>query len=309
MCKVISETRKNTIIGVLFSLCGTALFTPIYAAGKFADGMIPALAIMTARYVGGFLTVSASVVLTMTPLHALRSPKPYLHVLRAMLGAGGGACTIHAATHMPVADAAAIGLTEGLIVVALAAMILREHVTLRHWLAGSLCALGAYIVLQQTTSGLEFNIRHLEGAIAAFAGAIFIAFEALLIKVLARQEHALGVLLHVNGFASLLLLIPGYWVLQRAGLGVVDLMPFLLLGPLAIAAQACNIMGYRKAEIAVLGPVNYSWILFATALGIVFFNEVPGLFTFLGGTLIVAGGVWLTRLPIQPVADTNTLVP
>ncbi len=299
------ESRRATMIGVLLSVCGTALFAPIYAAGKFADGLVPALAIMMARYMGGFMTCAATTIVTMTSLSALRSPRPYLHILGALMGAGGGACTIHAAAHMPIADATAIGLTEGLIVVALAALILHEQVTLRHWLAGGLCALGAYIVLLQTTSGPEFDPQHIEGAIAAFAGALFIAFEALLIKVLARQEHALGVLLHVNGFASLLLIIPGYWSLQRAGLDFSALAPFLLLGPLAIAAQFCNIPAYRRADIAILGPVNYSWILFATAIGIIFFNEIPGLFTIVGAGLIVAGGVWLTRLPTAPAAQSR----
>lgn len=288
--------QKKVIKGVLFSILGTALFTPIYAAGKFADGAIPALLLMMMRYLGGFLTVATVIIVSKTKPASLRSPKPYQHALRACLGIGGGACTIHAATLMPIADASAIGLTEGLIAVALAALILRERVTLGHWLFGVLCALGAYVVISDKVSLTSLNYGAAEGAIAALAGAIFIAFEALLIKVLARRENALGVLVYVNGLATLILAGPAFYIAYSNAISWQTLAPFLLLGPIAITAQFCNIKGYRYADVSILGPINYTWILFATALGVLVFGEIPTLNTLIGAVLIIAGGIGLVRV-------------
>ncbi len=290
----------NAPLAVLLALCGTALFTPVFAAGKFVDGAVPALAIVAIRYLSGALTVGAVVAITRTPIGRLRSPQPLLHLLRVFLGAGGGVCIIKSATLMPIADATAIGLTEGLLIVAFAALLLGERVTVKHVVAGSLCAAGAFVVVGASIGQTAPGNRYLEGALLAGAGAVLIALETVMIKVLARREGALGVLAHVNGMAALVFLIPGWWFARSAGLGLSDLAPFLCLGPIAILAQYCNIKAFRLADASILGPISYSWILFSALLGYVWFAEVPAQSTFIGATLIVAGGIWLSRLPTQP---------
>ncbi len=290
------EIKNNVLKGVLFSLLGTALFTPIFAAGKFAGGEVPAIVIVFIRYMSGFLTVLTVVLLSRMRVSSLKSPRPGLHFLRAILGIGGGAGAIQAAIYMPIADATAIGLTQGLMVVALAAIILRERVTPGHWFAGSLCALGAYVVISGSLSLDSLKFAPVEGIIAALAGALFIALEALTIKILARSENALGVLLYVNGFASLILLGPVFYMIQDAEIPAMVLAPFAILGPLAIVAQFCNIKAYRLADVVILGPVNYSWIIFATIIGVLVFDEIPDMRLFIGAALIVAGGIWLIRL-------------
>lgn len=291
-----SASLSSHASGVLLAACGVALFTPIFAAGKLTGGVAPALLIMAMRYLGGAITVGAAIAVTRTPFTALRSDRTWLHVLRALCGLGGGAFTIHAATLLPVADAAAIGLTKGLLIVLFAAMFLGESVSLRHWLAGLLCASGAAVVLWATIGAPGQGAGSVLGAVSALLGAVLIAGEAMLIKVLSRREHALGVLIHANGIAATLFFLPAIWLASDAGLGLAEVAPFLLLGPLAIAGQYCNVLAYRRADASILGPVGYSWILFSAALGYVCFGEVPGPMIALGAVLIVAGGGWLARI-------------
>ncbi|MEO1197688.1 MAG: DMT family transporter [Pseudomonadota bacterium] len=291
---------RQTALGIGFALCGTALFTPVFAAGKLADGQVPVLVVIWMRYVGGVLAVVTAILATRTSWSQLRSPTPHWHAVRALFGVSGGACAIYAATALPVADATAIGLTEGLLIVALAAILLGEHVTPRHWLAGTLCAFGALIVVRgavapETTPVADPTTAWL-GAGAAFLGALLIAIETILIKVLARRETALGVLIHVNLFGALLMIVPGWLAMSHSAITLDSALPFLLLGPLAITAQFFVILSLRLADAAIIGPVSYSWILFAALLGYIVFGEVPTLWTWAGGALIVAGGIWLARL-------------
>lgn len=291
--------QDRVVAGILLALAGTALFTPVYAAGKFVDGAVPALAIVAMRYIGGLVTVITVIRVTGTPLRSLKSAQPHWHAVRAMLGAGGGICTIHATSVIPIADATAIGLLDGIITVALAAILLGERVTVRHWLAGVLCALGALLVVRaNASSGIDpaTAARFWEGAVSAFVGAVLIAIETLFIKILARREHALGVLIHVNAIAAVLLVGPGLWAANHHDVTIGALLPFLILGPIAITAQFCNILALRYADAAIAAPINYSWILFATALGVVWFGEVPTPWTLVGAAMIVAGGIWLGRI-------------
>lgn len=288
--------------GILLALIGTALFTPIFAAGKFSDLVVPAFAIVAMRYWGGFLTSAAVVFVGGIKFRSLKSKTPHWHLFRSVLGIGGGLFTIHAATIMPIANASAIGLTEGLIIIALGAILLREQVTYLHWLAGGICAVGALVVLQGT---LNIDVHqlsdgnNLEGSISAFLGALFMSSETIMLKILGSREKTMGVLLYVNAFGALLSSIPLYFVLADANISLASVLPFLVLGPLAILAQTCNIHAYRQADVSIIGPIHYSWIIFAALLGIYMFGETPTLWTLGGSGLIVLGGIWLGCISSQ----------
>ncbi|WP_343561200.1 DMT family transporter [Kiloniella sp. b19] len=287
---------SSTTKGILFSLLGTAFFTPVFAAGKIADGLYPAIALMLARYAGGLLTVLGVIAITGMPLASLRSAKPQHHFFRALLGAGGGICAIHAATSIPVAYATSIGLTEGLLVIILAGLILGEEITRHHWIACALAGAGALIVTLQSldSSTLSLSLAG-SGAFAALAGAVFIALESLYIKFLAEREKPLGMLLFVNGFGTVLLLCAALWMLDPATLLSPDYLIFGMLGVLAITGQYFNILSYQNAAASVLAPIHYSWIVFASLLGFVAFDEIPTLWACLGIILILCGGLTIQQ--------------
>jgi drug/metabolite transporter (DMT)-like permease len=50
---------------------------------------------------------------------------------------------------------------------------------------------------------------------------------------------------------------------------------------------------FRAGEAAVVSPMNYSQILWATAFGVLFFAEVPDLPTLGGSALIIASGLYI----------------
>jgi drug/metabolite transporter (DMT)-like permease len=281
------------IEGVIWVVVSTAIWALIFASGKLSGGAVPALQVMFLRYVGGFATCLFLVMARRERWLALRSPRPHLHVLRAVCGCGGGIATIYAAAHMPIADATAIGLLKGILAVVLAIVILKEQVSGRRWLAVFVCASGAAIVVFGQGAFRVADASYGFPAAMALLGALFIACEALLIKVFATAERALGILLHVNAFGTLILLGPALW-LWPSGNGLTA-APFLLLGPAAIFAQYCNIRGYRIADVSVVAPLGYTWIIFAALIGLVIFAEVPTVTTVAGSAVIVAGGILLAR--------------
>lgn len=276
---------------VCFSLAGTALFTPVFAAGKIADGAFPAIALMTIRYLSGFLTILAIVVASRVPLAELKSPKPSRHIIRAALGAAGGATAIFAASSIPIAYATSISLTRGAFVVFLAGVFLKEVVSVRRWLACLISMMGAFIIVWQSLDFTGFQDTQILGVLAAFAAAIFLAIEVLFVNYFSRRENALGTLLYVNGFGSLIMLFAAVVALDTANYYSWSIVSFAVLGPLAVAGQLCNIYAHQLADASRLSPVSYSWIVFATLLGILAFGEVPAPNALLGAVLIIVGGV------------------
>ena len=288
-----SDSKAAAALWVL----GAALaFSLLYASGKLTGGLVPALQIVFIRYLSGFATVSGIALTRRQSLRELLAGgRRHLHLLRACCGVGGGACSIWGATYMPLADASALALLQGVFTMGLAVLLLRERVVLLQSVAAALCVLGALVIVRGNT-GVAVDPEALSNPwapLAMLAGAFLTACEVILIKVLSKHESMLSMLLHVNGFASLMLgcAMLFLWVPVEP----VTLALLCLIGPMAIAGQMCNVMAYRIADAAWLAPFTYASVAFAALIGWLIFGTIPGVTAWLGTALIVGGGLLLVR--------------
>ncbi len=277
---------------VLWVLVATAMFTLVYASGKFAGSSVSPLQILFLRYLGGLLTCCAVVLVSGRSFLNYASPKPLSHIVRAFFGAYGGVAIIYASANMPIVDATAIGLLSVVFMVAFGALILGEILRRKHYWGLILCSLGAGLIMASRGAFQTFDISYSVPAFIALIGALFIGLEAILIRTLSQSENPLSILLHVNFFGLVLLAVPAY--LTWGPVGLETNLPFVLLGPFAITAQYFVVRGYRIADIAVVGPIDFTWLIFAALLGLVFFGEVPAMGVVIGSCIIVLGGLVLS---------------
>lgn len=288
---------ESRLAAACWVLLAALAFSLVYASGKLADGAVPALQIVWIRYLSGFATVSGLAAAQNGGLRTcLAAPgKRWLHALRALCGIGGLGCAVYAATQMPLADAAALKLLQGVFVILLAVLLLRERVTAWQLVAACLCLGGAFIIVRGNSDGFDPAAMLDTGAapLVAILAASLIACETILIKFLARTESALSMLFHVNGFAALFMTLPMLWIWTT--LSPLQLGLLCLLGPMAIAGQLCNVRAYKLADAAWLAPFGYSAVVFAALIGWIAFGDVPGLATLAGAALIVFGGLLLLR--------------
>lgn len=291
---VVGMSRSENMEAILWVTAGTAVFSLIFASGKFAGDTASTLQILFLRYVGGFATLLAVVPATGGRLSQFRSARPASHFLRALVGAYGGVALIHASANMPIVDATAIGLLYVIFMIGLGVWFLGERITAQHWAGIVLCMVGAAVVMGSRGAFRSFDVAYLWPAAIALGGAILLAFEGILIKTLSRSDQPLTVLLHVNFFGILLLALPA--LLNWRSTDFADNLPFLLLGPVGITAQYFIIRGYRMADVSVLGPVDYTWLIFAGLIGFAFFQEVPTMGAVIGSAVIAAGGAVLALL-------------
>lgn len=107
-----------------------------------------------------------------------------------------------------------------------------------------------------------------------------------------------------NVFGLLMLAVPAFFVWRT--LPLPETLGYLLLGPLGIAAQYCTIRGYRMADISIVGPVDYSWLVFAALIGFAFFNEIPTAGVVVGAALIGTGGIVLAT--VRPAREKQPVL-
>ncbi|WP_269582201.1 DMT family transporter [Roseibium sp. Sym1] len=288
------QKTENVALALVLALAGMSAFTPIFAAGKIADGVLPVAVLVWLRFVGGAVTILSVAAVRRVPVFLRASALWKLHLLRAFCGVGGLGCSIYAASVLPLADATAIGLIKGIFAIVLAGLVLKEVVTGRHWVAGGLCALGAYLVVRAAESGTGYGDLAVAGVAAALMGALFMACEALIMRYVAQREDTITILACVNLFAAVILTGPVLWLIVSQEISWSDLMLFAWMGPLAIVGQSLNLSAYRRAGAATLAPVYYGSVIFSALFGYVVWSEVPAPIAVAGALLIIAGGAVLT---------------
>ncbi len=294
----LSDHPAAAFQGILLALMGTALFTVMFALPKFAGPAtsgndIPGLQIAFIRYFGGLITVLPLAIATRRKGTSLISPQPQWHLFRATLGIASVICGVYAATHMPLANATAIGLTNGVFAIILAFLFFGERIAGLAWVASLLC-LGGALLVARPSADLIAAFQSNPAAFIALIGAMTMAGEMAVLTHVSRREPTARVLLYVNALASCALAIPA--VLLWEPLDTSTLLFICCMGPVAILGQICNIWSIRRAMISLITPFKYSSMIFATTIDVVFFEHLPDGITVTGCLLVAFGGLWLAKL-------------
>lgn len=192
----------------------------------------------------------------------------------------------YAMARLPVAEVTAIGYLNPVLVTLGATLFFAEKLALRRVLAVLVALVGALIVLRP---GLrELQLAHLSQICAAS----FFAISYLFAKRLSQLASAGMVVAMMSASVTVALLPFAIWVWVP-----VTLAQMLWLGVVAgfaTAAHYCMTRAFRAAPLAVTQPVTFLQLVWATALGAIFFAEGIDPYVILGGAIIIAAISWLT---------------
>ena len=218
-------------------------------------------------------------------LDLLKTRHPRLHLLRAVSGAGAMVLGYYAYTLMPLVEVTAISFSTALFVVILAVLVLREVVGWRRWGATLIGFLGVLVMLRPGAAAFAPEALLPVGMAVGFAVAVTV------IKILPREESQLTLLFYFF-VATILLAAPlADWRWPQAQ----DWLPLIALGPLGAGAQAMIITAFKVGEASFVAPFEYTRLILAWLIGLVFFAERPDLLTLAGAALIVASTLYIAR--------------
>ena len=201
----------------------------------------------------------------------------------------------------------------------LSVIFLNEKVGAWRLLAIILAGLGALFIIRPT--GQSF---HAAQVLPIFAG-FFYSVNATILRKHCRSESPVTMAF----WASM-----GFLIICTIGAAIVEIAPiseanaeswpFLLTSwpevsafviGLAGICAVCNVTGnvlivkaYQSSELSGLAPVDYSYLIFATFWGLVFFSSLPEWPTLVGMSLIAVAGIltaWRQRQDKTPLSFTN----
>lgn len=219
-----------------------------------------------------------------TGLTGLRTNRVRLHMLRVVLAAMTVQCTFYAFTKLPLADVTAISFSRSLFLTILAIVVLKETVGRHRWTATILGFIGVLFIVQPGAGSLQI------AAVVALLAAFLSACMSITVRMLSSTEQNVQIMLFPALF-TLCISAPitaALWT-DPTSIEIVTIAAAAVAG---FIGQWCMIEGFRVGETSALAPVNYLRILFAGALGYLFFSEIPGINTVVGAGIIVAATLY-----------------
>ncbi|MCY0147528.1 DMT family transporter [Hoeflea sp. G2-23] len=216
---------------------------------------------------------------------ALRSHRPLAHLLRGALWIGATILFFTSIKYLGLAEATALIFVAPLFITALSALIFREPVGWKRWLAVFVGFIGVLIAVRPGTSA--FQTVSLLPVATAFVYALLM----LSARWVDNRESVWTLLLYITGTGAALslVLVPFVWIPPRSE----DLWLFVAIAIFGTAGMTMMTQAFRLAPAVVVAPLDYSAIIWATALGWLFWNEIPDAFTFVGAAVIIASGVFI----------------
>ena len=215
---------------------------------------------------------------------SLRTRRVGAHVGRMALGLVAMALNFLAMILLPLAEATAIGFTVPIFSTVLAALLLGEPTGRWRWGAVAAGFAGVLLIVQPGSGEVP-----LAGASLALVAALLTAAVTIVIRRLGATERASTTVFWfaVSSLAPLGLLMVHFG-------GAHDAASWAILGGLALVgglAQLTLTGALRLAPVALVMPMDYTSLLWATLLGLWLFGDLPSPWTWAGAPVIIASGL------------------
>lgn len=270
--------------GALLQLAAMGLYATHDVVIKSLGAIYPAMQILFFASLLSFPLVS--IVLMRDPQPGtLRPANPGWVILRTLCAVVAGMAGFFAFSTLPLTQVYAILFTTPLLITILSIPLLGERVGWHRWAAVIVGLTGVLIVLRP--GGQEIQLGH----IVAMAGATASALAAVIIRRLGRAERPMVLMMWPmlgNFFATGAALSVSYQPMELVHLAMTGIIAGLgLMGGFLV------IMAYRTGEAAIVAPMQYSQILWATGYGWFLFGEGVDPATLLGAGVIIASGIYI----------------
>jgi len=275
----------RAVRGVWWMVSAALFFAGILACGRALGGRFGAFEIVVLQ--------TAISTLLMVPwlvtggFAKLRTRRPAVYGLRAIVAMLAMASMFIAVQTLPVADATALLFSTGLFTVLFAAIALHEAVGFRRWIALAVGFAGALIIIRPGFAEFSWAMGVMMLGALMFGGAnVFTRF-------LATTEDANAIVFYNYLLMGLLALPPALaeWRAPEWR----DAPVLMVLGVVTLLAQQSFTRSFVFAPPAIVMPAYYLQLPFVAVIGFFAFDEVPDAWVWAGAAVICASTYYITR--------------
>ena len=259
-------------------------------AGSAANGAIHHLAVELHPFIVTFFRnlIGLLVLLPLllrVGLIGLRPRRPGLQVLRGLLQVVSAMLFVTALALAPLAKATALNFTAPLFAAILATVILREVIHMRRFAALAVGFTGMLVVLQPWDGTFDL------GSILMLLSALLWACGMVVIKILMRTESSLTTTILTAVTSTPFAFIAALTVWQTP---TNEQFVWLIgTGVVYALAQLAFAQALKEADLTALLPLDFLKLIWAAAIGYLFFAEAPEIATWVGGAMIMGAATYI----------------
>jgi len=207
-----------------------------------------------------------------------------IQLLRSVLSIIESGCFILSFRYLSLADVHSIGSLTPVLVVALSAIILREHVSVKTWIAIFVGFIGVLIIMRPGLS--IFDLKSLIPLMAAF----FLSIYQILTRKASEKDSTETSLFYTSIVGIFLMGSIGYNFWQP--MMDYSLIFFIAIGVFYSLGLYFQIIALSMARAGIIQPFHYTLIFWAIILGLIFYNDFPDIPTLIGAFVITVSGIY-----------------
>ena len=207
-----------------------------------------------------------------------------IQILRSVLSIIESGCFILSFRYLTLADAHSIASLTPVLVVALSAIILREHVSLKTWIAIFVGFVGVLIIMRPGLSLFDPK------SLIPLAGAFFLSIYQIVTRKASEKDPNETSLFYTSIVGIILMAIIGYNFWQP--LMENSFIYFIAIGFFFSLGLYFQIIALSMARAGIIQPFHYTLIFWAIILGYIFYDDFPDIPTLIGGLVITVSGVY-----------------
>ncbi len=236
-------------------------------------------------------------------LASLTTTRLSTHLLRTLIGLTSMACMFMSVLILPLAEATTLQFTMPIFATILGALILHEPTGIHRWGAVIVGFMGILIVTQPGTSHIPVL-----GAVIGLTAAMLSAGVSILLRHISKTELSTTTVFYF----SVLSLVPLgiWWSFNLAAHPLMTWGYMALMGLMGGIGQLAMTRSLGLAPVAVVLPMDYSSLIWATLYGWLIFSVLPTPMTWVGAPIIIASGLYIVwREHRRAQTNTTTATP
>nr|WP_074181717.1 DMT family transporter [Vibrio bivalvicida] len=284
---MLNNTLNQIPVGVRFMLLSALGFALMSACVKYVSNYgIPVFEIVAARAL-------VSLVISYIDVKRKRisiwgNNKPLLFV-RGTVGTIALMCVYYAVTTLPLAEATILQYVHPVFTALLGTLFLKERIQSSTIICIAFCLAGLWVMVQPAMNGGPSSDLPLLSIVTALLGAFGSSIAYVIVRKLSQSEDSSVIIFYfpLVALPTSLLLVWNEFVWPSLYLTLV----LVLVGIFTQVGQYGLTKAMQTQAAGKASAYSYVQIVFSALLGVLVFNEMPSIWTYLGGGLIVTGAL------------------
>jgi drug/metabolite transporter (DMT)-like permease len=278
------------LLGIALVLCALACFATLDTVTKYVTLTVPVMFALWFRY--AFQAVMTTCIMWPQRRASLwRTQRWDLQCLRGTLLLLTSMFTFMSLTFMPVGEFTAVAMITPLVVTLLAALLLKERVSVWRWLLVAGGFAGTLLIIQPGGELWSWLLLLPLCQVLAYA-----SFQILTSRMV-HTEDPITMHFYTGWVGTALASLPLYFFWQPPT-RLVEWVGLLVMGLTGSLGHFCLIHAFRKAKAATLTPIFYAQIGMAMLGGWLMFSHLPDGWALAGMALIAVCGATSTWLAV-----------